>query len=72
MTTVAWSEGRVDGVEVMVRVEANTKVLGGNCGYEKIKELHDPPSTIVQVRKWSDAVDPTSNLLVAVPGGNDG
>lgn len=24
------------------------------------------------VRKWSDAVDPTSNLLVAVPGGNDG
>jgi len=24
------------------------------------------------VRKWSDAVDPTANLLVAVPGGADG
>ena len=24
------------------------------------------------VRKWSDAVDPKSNLLVAVPGGSDG
>jgi len=24
------------------------------------------------VRKWSDAVDPTANLLIAVPGGNDG
>lgn len=24
------------------------------------------------VRKWSDAVDPTSNMLIAVPGGTDG
>ena len=24
------------------------------------------------VRKWSETVDPTSNMLVAVPGGNDG
>jgi splicing factor 3B subunit 3 len=24
------------------------------------------------VRKWSDAVDPTSNMVVAVPGGSDG
>jgi len=24
------------------------------------------------VRKWSDAVDPTANMLIAIPGGNDG
>ena len=48
--------------------DASSQVL-----YEKILVFYELDLGLNHVvRKWSDAVDPTANLLIAVPGGNDG
>ena len=45
----------------------------GEVLYEKVLTYYELDLGLNHVvRKWSDAVDPTSNHLVAVPGGNDG